>query len=409
MNDSHLITLEQLREFLKGNGNVDLKLADRPGKYRFISDTVLKFKYFRLGKKDKSLVKQYLIKLTGYSDIQIKRLIARQRAKGKIEAQYNTEKKRRNAAIYTAADIAAIARTSNAHEGISGPALKHIFQRGFNKFKDNKFQRLQFISIAHIYNLMATRQYRSLAWHFTKTAPAKNHIGLRTKPVPYGQPGFLRVDTVHQGDLDKQKGVYHINLVDEVTQSEIIGCVEGISEQFLRPLLEQVLAQFPFKIINFHSDNGAEFLNRRVEALLNNLLIKQTKSRSRQCNDNALVEGKNAAVIRRWLGHGHIPKKYAPALNAFYQTYFNRYLNFHRPCGFATIIIDKQGKQKKIYKPENYMPPYEKLKTLENWTQYLAPGRTEKDLDELAYQTSDNEFAALVQAQRKLLFQSFKH
>lgn len=409
MNDSHLITLGQLEEFLKGNINVDLQLSNRTEKYQFISETVLRFKYLDLGKKDKTLVKQYLIKLTGFSNIQVKRLIARQRDTGKIEAQYNSEKKRKNATVYTPEDIAAIAQTSNAHEGISGPALKHIFQRGFKKFKDNKFLRLQFISIAHIYNLMSTRQYRSLALHLTKTDPVKNNIGLRAKPLPYGKPGFLRVDTVHQGDLDKQKGVYHINLVDEVTQFEIVGCVEGISEQFLQPLLEQALAQFPFVIINFHSDNGSEFLNRRVEALLNNLIIKQTKSRSRRCNDNALVEGKNAAVIRRWMGHSHIPKKYAPAMNALYQSYFNGYLNFHRPCGFATTITDKKGKQKKIYKQENYMPPYEKLKSLENWTQYLTPGRTQKQLDELAYQISDNQSAILVQEQRKLLFQSFKH
>lgn len=409
MNDSHLITLGQLEEFLKGNGNVDLILSRRKEKYQFISDTVIKFKYCKLGKKGKSLVKQYLIKLTGYSDIQTKRLIARQRDKGKIETQYNSEKKRKNAAIYTPEDIATIAKTSNAHAGISGPALKHIFQRGFTKFKDNKFFRLQFISIAHIYNLMATRQYRSLALHFTKTNPIKNNIGIRMKPAPFGKPGYLRVDTVHQGDLDKQKGVYHINLVDEVTQYEIIGCAEGISEQFLRPLLEKALAQFPFVIINFHSDNGSEFLNRRVEKLLNNMLIKQTKSRSRHCNDNALVEGKNAAVVRRWTGHIHIPKKYAPAMNDFYQNYFNDYLNFHRPCGFATTIIDKKGKQKKIYKQENYMTPYEKFKTLENWTQYFAPGRTEKQLDDLAYLINDNQSAVLVQEQKKLLFQSFKY
>ncbi len=409
MNDSHLVTLGQLEEFLKGNDNVDFKLLGRKGKYQFISETILRFKYFNLNKKDKSLVKQYLIKLTGFSDIQVKRLIARQRDKGKIEAQYNLEKKRKNATIYNPNDISTIAETSNAHQGISGPALKHIFQRGFKKFKDSKFLRLQFISIAHIYNLMTTRQYRSLTLHLTKTDPIKNNIGERRKPIPYDKPGYLRVDTAHQGDLDKQKGVYHINLVDEVTQYEIVGCIEGISEYFLQPLLEQILTQFPFVIINFHSDNGSEFLNRKVEALLNNMLIKQTKSRSRKCNDNALVEGKNAAVIRRWMGHSHIPKKYAPAMNQFYQNYFNDYLNFHRPCGFATVITDRQGKQKKVYKQENYMPPYEKLKTLKNWTQYLTLGRTKKNLDEIAYRRSDNEFAILVQEQRRLLFQSFKH
>ena len=80
-------------------------------------------------------------------------------------------------------------------------------------------------------------------------------IGERRKPDPKGKPGMIRIDTVHQGDLDGQKGVYHINAVDEVTQFEIIGAVEGISERFLIPLLTELLEQFPFTIQGFHSDN----------------------------------------------------------------------------------------------------------------------------------------------------------
>jgi hypothetical protein len=50
--------------------------------------------------------------------------------------------------------------------------------------------------------------------------------------VANGKPGYIRIDTVHQGDLDGCKGVYHINAVDEVTQIEIVVSVEKISEQY---------------------------------------------------------------------------------------------------------------------------------------------------------------------------------
>ncbi len=256
---------------------------------------------------------------------------------------------------------------------------------------------------------MTTRQYRSLALSHTKTQTINRNIGIRMKPITYGKPGYLRVDTVHQGDLDKEKGVYHINLVDEVIQWEIVGAAEGISERFLKPLLKNLLAQFPFVILGFHSDNGSEFINKVVAKLLNALLIEQTKSRSRHCNDNALVEGKNAAVVRRWMGHNYIPQKFAKDINQFYQKYFNIYLNFHRPCGFATIIINKRGKVTKQYKTENYTTPYEKFKSLDNSIQYLALGQTIQTLDELAYRHSDNEFAQIVQEQRRLLFKRFKH
>lgn len=45
-------------------------------------------------------------------------------------------------------------------------------------------------------------------------------------------------------------------MVDEVIQWEIMGSVEGISERFLAPLLEQLITQFPFRIINFHRPSG---------------------------------------------------------------------------------------------------------------------------------------------------------
>jgi hypothetical protein len=75
---------------------------------------------------------------------------------------------------------------------------------------------------------------------------------------------------VHQGNLDKQKGVYHINAVDEETQFEVVASVEKISEIFLILMLEQMLETFPFKIMRFHSDNGSEYINQNVAKLLKN-------------------------------------------------------------------------------------------------------------------------------------------
>jgi len=66
------------------------------------------------------------------------------------------------------------------------------------------------------------------------------------------------VDTVHPGDQDGVKGVYHINAVDEVTQYEIVLSCSKISEQFLIPVLTEMLESFPFDIQGFHADNGSE-------------------------------------------------------------------------------------------------------------------------------------------------------
>jgi hypothetical protein len=165
---------------------------------------------------------------------------------------------------------------------------------------------------------------------------------------------------VHQGDQDGVKGVYHLNRVDEVTQWQVLGAVEQIGEAWLKPALEAALAQFPFQLKGFHSDNGSEFINYRVAAMLHKLFIEQTKSRPRRSNDNGRVESKNGAVVRKHMGYLHIEAQHAEPIQTFYQEHLNPYLNFHRPCGQADMQPDAQGKQRRVYRrydPVGCLPP----------------------------------------------------
>jgi transposase InsO family protein len=399
MDDSKITDIAGIRKFLKGITGLKLKGLSRHEKYAWLNRTLQRFLYFKLCKKEKAILKRYAQTITGYSDAQITRLIACKRRRGHIAVERVA--RHRFSRRYTPEDIALLVETDNVHQRLSGPATKALFQRAFTVYADQRFLRLKDISVAHLYNLRATKNYQRRALVWAKTNPVKRSIGTRKKPSPNGRPGYLRVDTVHQGDRDKAKGVYHINIVDEVTQWEIVGAVEGISEIFLEPLLGKLLARFPFAIVGFHSDNGSEFINDRVARLLNKLLIEQTKSRSRRTNDNALVEGKNGSVIRKQMGYAYIPRRHAARINDFYMTHFNDYLNFHRPCGFATTLTDAKGKQKKIY--ETWLTPYERLKTLKDWKKHLRPSVTPEQLTHIAASQSDNDFAAnMLKAKEKL-------
>lgn len=400
MNDSRLISISQIKEFIKIAKDIEFKGVRRKEKYEWIEEVLLRFRYFTLRKKEKTVLKKYILLMTGFSRAQLTRLIAKKKKTGKILA--NDTRRHRFPKKYTTEDVARIIETDTAHNRLSGPATKRIFQRMHEIFKDQRFQRLKDISIAHIYNLRGTRQYLSWTRFFTKTKPTSLNIVERRKPKPQGEPGYLRVDTVHQGDLDKEKGVYHINLVDEITQWEIVGAVEKISERYLIPLLEATLKQFPFQIKGFHSDNGSEYINKIVSRLLNKLLIQQTKSRARHCNDNALVEGKNGSIIRKNIGYMHIPQRYAAPLNEFYQNFLNPYLNYHRPCGFATEKISEKGKIKKVY--DVYRTPFEALKSHPRVSEFLKKGLTLKKLIFLANEKSDNECAVQMQRAKEDLF-----
>lgn len=215
------------------------------------------------------------------------------------------------------------------------------------------------------------------------------------------------MDSVHQGDQDGVKGVYHINAVDGVTQYEGVATCEHISEAFLIPVLEALLKSFPFVIKGFHSDNGSEYINHHVAKLLNKLLVEeQTKSRSRHSNDNALAESKNGAIVRKHLGYSHIPQRFATLVNAFCSDHLNPYLNFHRPCLFAETITDAKGRQRKRYPYTLMMTPYEKLKSLLKADQFLKSGITFEQLDAQATAMSDNDAAQRLNDARVILFKT---
>jgi len=409
MNDSHLVSITQIKEFLKVGGGVSFSGKSRDEMYRWIETILSRFWYFSLRKREKTIIKKYLLKMTGYSDSQLTRLINKKRT---VRVIRTTKGKRYHfKKIYTPEDVALLIKTDKAHSRLSGPATKKILVREYEVYGKKAYQQLANISSSHIYNLRTTRQYQSeLGLSFEKTKPTTNPIGQRKKPEPNGCPGYIRVDTVHQGDNLEQgkKGVYHINLVDEVIQWEIVGSIEKISERFLAPLLEQLLKQFPFQIINFHSDNGSEYINRVVAELLQKLLINQTKSRPRHSNDNGLAETKNGGIIRKHFGYAYIEQRQAKAINDFYRTYLNPYLNFHRPSGFATRIFDlkKPGKYKNVYK--TYLTPFEKLQSIKQPEQYLIPGMTMMLLTQFAKQMSDTEAAEQMQKAKRELFKSFR-
>lgn len=389
MNDNRITELSQLPQITDALEAVDFQSASLEERYGWISQTLGKFSYFSLKKKDRGILLAYCCQMTGLSRRQMKRLIKRKRQTGSIKR--SQEAKHSFPRQYTSEDIRLLADTDNLHRRLSGKATKAILLREWNTYGNKAYKQISNISVAHLYNLRETRQYQTTALYLTKTQAVQRAIGIRTQPQPHGRSGFLRVDSVHQGDLGSLKGVYHINLVDEVTQWEIVCCVEGISEQFLSPVLEAALALFPFVIRGFHSDNGSEYINHAVSILLGKLLIEQTKSRSRRTNDNALVECKNGAVIRRHFGHVHIPKKYAQVINQFQREWFCIYLNFHRPCGFSTDVVSATGKVVKKY--DTYLTPFEKLKTIPEVERDLKPGITLASLAEIAGAKSDNGFA----------------
>ena len=400
MDDTQPINLEQMRAFVAAGGSAEFQVEDRAEKYACVERTLRHLDYPQLGRADKGLVKQYLSKLTGLGRAQLTRLIGGYAAKGSVTvAPYQ---RRKFPAHYTEADIRLLAYVDQAHGTLSGPATRRILQREYREYHIQAYERLAQISSAQIYRFRKTAEYRKRHTSYQPTRPTPIPIGERRKPDPHGRPGYLRIDTVHQGDRDGIKGLYHINAVDQVTQWQVVGATPHISEAWLLPVLEAMLEQFPFRIRGFHSDNGSEFINYQVSGLLNKLLIEQTKSRPRHSGDNALVESKNGSVIRKHLGWTHIASRHADAVNQFHRQHLNPYLNFHRPCGIAELRTLARGKIKRVYR--QWDTPWDILRSLPDWETNL---RAEVDATALQLQASahsDTDAAVAMQQAKRDLF-----
>ena len=397
------LSLEQIRALLKASEEVEFKARNREEVYGWVNQTLRQIRYEDLKRSGRGLVRRYVAKMTGLSRAQSTRLLTLY-LKGE-EVKPKPYRRHRFRKRYTGADVELLAAVDEAHGTLSGPATQKLLQRAYYEFEETAYERLSKLSAAQLYRLRQSRPYRQRRVSYQATRPTKVSIGERRRPEPNGQPGYLRVDTVHQGDLDGIKGVYHINAVDEVTQWQIVGAAEQISEAYLLPVLEAMLRQFPFRILGFHSDNGSEFINHTVAKLLNKLLIEQTKSRPRHSNDNGLAEAKNGAVVRKHMGYTHIPAPHAAAIEAFYEECFNSYLNFHRPCGVPERITNGKGKEKTMYRW--YATPWEILRQLPGVAGYLKEGVTIRNLERAAGAQTDLAAAAGMQAAKQKLFARF--
>ena len=211
-------TLAEVRQFLEATPPEAALAPSRAEAYGHVERTLRRFAYWKLPTRaERGLLRTYLQRTTGLSRAQVARLIAAYLETGKL-ADGRQGAARPFPRKYTRDDILLLAETDALHGTLSGPATMALLRRACEVFGDARYARLAGISHGHLYNLRHSKAYVRVLGNLDGTRPAAIPIGERRKPRPEGRPGWVRVDSVHQGDLDKVKGVYHVNAVDEVTQ-----------------------------------------------------------------------------------------------------------------------------------------------------------------------------------------------
>ena len=243
--------------------------SGREARYGWVERVLSAQKYGELSKGQRGLVRAYVRKVTGLSQAQTTRLIRAYLDHGAVRAR--PYQRHRFATQYTAEDIALLAGVDRDHGRLSGPATRRILERAYQRFGEKQYERLAQISVAHLYNLRASARYRNQAAVFEPTQSTTAAIGQRRKPDPQGPAGILaRGHGTPRRPRRNQRGVPHQRggCSDAMAGG---GLHRKISERYLLPVLEAVLAQFPFVIRGFHADNGSEYINHRVAHMLRKL------------------------------------------------------------------------------------------------------------------------------------------
>ena len=243
LDTQRLQTLDQIREFLADSRPLDLQPQTRAEAYAFVAETLERFDYARQGKADKGLLRRFLVRVAGLSRAQVTRLLRQHRTTGAIADRRGP--RRPFPRRYTKADIGRSPKSTPSTAPSPVPT-RQLCIRALHVFGDHRFEHLAAISNGSLQPGHSTSYRRRRGTMPATTRPVHIAIGERRRPRPAGQPGYLRVDTVHQGDLDGIKGLYHLNLVDEVTQFQFV--LERIETPCLAPVLEALLRAFPFTV-----------------------------------------------------------------------------------------------------------------------------------------------------------------
>ena len=166
-------TIGQLRAFVEGNEAVDFQPQDRDEAYGCVRETLERFGYRGLGKRDKGVVLKFLVAATGISLKQMERLVRQWRETGSARDRRGGGRGRPFARQYEAADV------DEAFGQMSGLATREVLRRQFEVFGEAGFERLATISNGHVYNLRASATYRAKRTAWTRTQGSSVNIGLR--------------------------------------------------------------------------------------------------------------------------------------------------------------------------------------------------------------------------------------
>jgi hypothetical protein len=199
--------------------------------------------------------------------------------------------------------------------------------------------------LASVRNTATGRRKRKRPTKPSKQIPVRTFADWK-EPLP----GYLEIDFVSHGGSSMQ-GTFLWSLVATDVCSGWTEAVPLLAREqaLVTEGLEVIRRQFPMLILGIDSDNDSAFINETLLAYCQQRGLEFTRSRAYQKNDQAWIEQKNGAVVRRFAGYERLAGVVAgQCLAQLYQA-VRLYVNHFQPS-FKLVSKTREGaKVKKNY------------------------------------------------------------
>jgi len=212
-----------------------------------------------------------------------------------------------------------------------------LAEHGELRLSDELMYKLERISVSTVKRILVHlgRDERRLHRRGPERATqVMREIPTRRIPWNVQEPGHLEADSVHHGGMSSQGDyVYTIQMIDVATGWSERVAVLGRSALVIEAGCRRILARLPFPILEFHPDNGSEFLNNHLYRFFKDTVpgLQLTRSRPWQKDDNRFVEQKNNSLVRAYLGFQRFDTvAHVELMNELYDCMW-LYYNFFQP------------------------------------------------------------------------------
>ena len=342
----------------------------------------LKDRYQRSSKKEKSIILNGFIQLTGYNrcyacqilNVKKEKVLGYMNIGGKRVRLVRDKRKikRKKKKIYDQDVLVALKEIWKISDYICSkrlaPFLSEIIpvleRWGEIKLSTKVKEKLFKISAATIDRLLADTRKKGRIKGRSTTKPGtllKKSIPIRTfADWDEKVPGFFEVDLVsHDGGATRGDFNQSLNFTDIATGWEEMVAVKNKAQVWVFEGIKEIEGRLPFSILGIDSDNGAEFINAHLIRYCKEHKITFTRSRPYRKNDSCFVEQKNWSVIRRAVGYARYDTdKELSILNELYR-YLRLYTNFFQP---VRKLIKKERIGSKITKTyDEAKTPYRRV------------------------------------------------